>query len=138
MKTLVTTILATALLAATLLPAPGRAAELKPAYTYKGKDLEIALLTETGRFTTGKNALVVEVRSAVTGQLADAGRVSLSTSMVMPGMAPMIDGATLAPDRTPGRYAGSITFADAGSRQATVSWEGPAGRGQARFSLAVR
>jgi hypothetical protein len=55
----------------------------------------------------------------------------------MPGMAPMIAGATLAPDG-PGRYKGTISFPDSGARQVTVSWDGPAGKGSTRFSVPVR
>jgi len=56
----------------------------------------------------------------------------------MTGMAPMIAGATLNPDKVPGRYLGSVDFADAGTRQVTVSWDGPAGKGSTRFSVPVR
>jgi YtkA-like protein len=41
------------------------------------------------------------------------GKVSLNTSMAMPGMAPMIAGATLTSEG-PGRYRGTINFADRG------------------------
>jgi hypothetical protein len=53
-------------------------------------------------------------------------------------MAPMIAGATLAPDGTPGRYRGTIDFPDRGARQVTVTWDGPAGKGSAKFSVSVR
>jgi len=65
------------------------------------------------------------------------GKVSLSTSMAMPGMAPMLAGATLTPDG-PGRYRGTIEFADRGARQVTVTWDGPAGKGSTKFSVPVR
>jgi hypothetical protein len=38
----------------------------------------------------------------------------------------------------PGRYLGTIDLADAGTRQVTVSWDGPAGKGSTRFSVPVR
>ena len=34
--------------------------------------------------------------------------------MPMPGMAPMLAGATLSPDKTPGRYLGTISFRTVG------------------------
>jgi len=55
----------------------------------------------------------------------------------MSGMAPMIAGATLSPDKTPGRYLGTITFPDGGTRQVTVTWDGPAGKGSTKFSVSV-
>ena len=56
----------------------------------------------------------------------------------MPGMAPMLAGATLSPDKVPGRYTGTISFPDSGTRQVTVAWDGPAGKGSTQFSVPVR
>jgi hypothetical protein len=47
-------------------------------------------------------------------------------------------GATLEPDATPGRHRGTISFPDRGDRQVTVSWDGPAGKGSAKFTVPVR
>jgi len=58
--------------------------------------------------------------------------------MPMPGMAPMLAGATLTPDKVAGRYLGTISFPDSGARQVTVTWDGPAGKGSTRFSVSVR
>lgn len=114
------------------------AADLKPIHTQKTKDVVIALKSESGQWKPGKNAFVVEFTSAKDNTPVDAGKVTLSTSMPMPGMAPMIAGARLTPDKTPGRYLGTIEFADTGSRQVTVSWDGPAGKGSTKFSIPVR
>jgi hypothetical protein len=114
------------------------AADLKPIHTQKGKDVVIKLMSESGQWTQGKNAFVLEFASAKDGQAVDPGKVGLSTSMAMPGMSPMIAGATLAPDGTPGRYRGTIDFPDRGARQVTVSWDGPTGKGSAKFSVPVR
>ena len=81
---------------------------------------------------------VLEFTSAATKQPVDAGKVTLSTSMAMPGMAPMLAGATLSPEKTPGRYLGTIDFPDRGARQVTVAWDGPAGKGSTQFSVPVR
>jgi hypothetical protein len=113
-------------------------AEEKTIATQKAKDIVITLKSETGQWKQGKNAFVVEFTSAKDRQAVDAGKVSLNTSMAMPGMAPMIAGAKLTPDKTPGRYVGTIEFPDTGSRQVTVIWDGPAGKGSTRFSVPVR
>ena len=112
-------------------------AELKVMQTQKTKDVVIALKSETGQWKPGKNAFVLEF-SSPSGQPFDAGKVTLSTSMAMPGMAPMVTGATVAPDKAPGRYLGTIDFPDSGTRQVTVSWDGPAGKGSTKFSVSVR
>ena len=112
-------------------------AELKVMQTQKTKDAVVALKSETGQWKPGKNAFVLEFTSP-SGQPLDAGKVTLSTSMAMPGMAPMVTGATLSPDKAPGRYLGTIDFPDSGTRQVTVSWDGPAGKGSTKFSVPVR
>ena len=106
--------------------------------TQKTKDVVITLKSEAGQWKQGKNSFVLEFTSAKDQQPVDAGKVSLSTSMTMTGMAPMIAGATLSPDKAPGRYLGTIEFPDTGTRQVTVSWDGPAGKGSTKFSVPVR
>ena len=106
--------------------------------TQKSKDVVITLKNDSGQWTKGKNTFVLEFASAKDKQPVDAGQVTLNTSMTMSGMAPMIAGATLSPDKTPGRYLGTIEFPDTGTRQVTVTWEGPAGKGSAKFSVPVR
>jgi multidrug efflux pump subunit AcrA (membrane-fusion protein) len=117
---------------------PARSAELKPIHTQKTKDVVITLLSESGQWTQGKNSFVLAFTSANTQEPVDVGTVSLNTSMPMPGMSPMIAGATLAPDNAPGRYQGTISFPDSGARQVTVAWDGPDGKGSTRFSVPVR
>ncbi len=112
-------------------------AELKVMQTQKTKDAVIALKSETGQWKQGKNAFALEFTSP-SGQPLDVGKVALSTSMAMPGMAPMVAGATLSADKAPGRYLGTIDFPDGGTRQVMVTWDGPAGKGSARFSVPVR
>jgi hypothetical protein len=111
-------------------------ADLKPIHTEKTRDVVIKLLSESGEWKQGKNAFVLEFESAKDQKPVDAGKVALSTSMAMPGMAPMLTGAALTPDG-PGRYRGTIQFPDTGTRQVTVSWDGPAGKGSSKFSIPV-
>jgi hypothetical protein len=112
-------------------------AQEKAIHTQKATDAVITLKSETGQWKPGPNKFVVEFTTPA-GQPLDAGKVTLSTSMTMPGMGPMIAGATLTPDKAPGRYLGTISFPDSGVRQVTVNWDGPGGKGSARFSVPVR
>ena len=134
-RTMTAVILGLALLTAAL-AGPAGAAE-KAIHTAKTKDAVVTLKSESGQWKPGRNDFALEITSP-DGKPLGAGQVSLSTSMAMPGMAPMVAGAILKPDKTPGRYVGTISFPDSGARQVTVSWEGPAGKGSARFSVPVR
>lgn len=111
-------------------------AELKVIKTHKAKDLNVSLLSESGQWKVGKNDFVLAFTKD--GKPMDVGKVTLNTSMPMPGMAPMLAGATLKPETTAGQYRGTITFADNGDRQVTVSWDGPAGKGSTKFAVPVR
>jgi hypothetical protein len=113
------------------------AADLKPIHTQKTKDVVVTLMNATGQWKAGKNEFVLEFTSATDKKPVDAGKVSLTTSMAMTGMAPMIAGATLMPDG-PGRYRGTIDFPDRGPRQVTITWDGPGGKGSTKFSVPVR
>ena len=113
------------------------AADAKAIHTQKTKDVVITLENESGQWKQGKNDFVLTFTSAQDKKAVDAGKVSLNTSMAMPNMAPMVAGANLSPDG-PGRYRGTIQFADRGTRQVTVAWDGPAGRGSTKFSVPVR
>jgi hypothetical protein len=119
----------------TVVAAVSFAAELKPIKTQKANELTVSVLSETGQWKPGKNSFVLEFTKDK--KPVDVGKVTLNTSMPMPGMAPMIAGATLEPEG-PGRYKGAVTFPDAGDRQVTVSWDGPAGKGSTRFPVPVR
>jgi hypothetical protein len=132
------TTLTAAVVLAVLTAGVAVSADLKPIHMQKTKDVVVTLASESGQWKQGKNDFVVEFTSAKDKQPIDAGKVSLNTSMTMSGMAPMIAGATLTPDKTPGRYAGSITFPDNGARQVTVTWDGPAGKGSTKFAVPVR
>ena len=113
------------------------AADMKPIHTQKTKDVTVTLQNGSGQWKQGKNEFVLEFTSVQDKQPVDVGKVSMNTSMAMPGMAPMVTGARLAPE-APGRYRGTIDFPDRGARQVTVTWEGPAGQGSTKFSVPVR
>src|SRR5436853_6639542 len=77
-------------------------AELKVMQTQKTKDAVIALKSETGQWKQGKNAFALEFTSP-SGQPLDAGKLALSTSMTMPGMATTVAAPTLSADKAPSR-----------------------------------
>ena len=114
------------------------AADMKPIHTQKTKDVVVTLESESGQWKPGKNEFVLAFTAAKDKRPVDAGKVTVNTSMTMSGMAPMIAGATLTPDKTPGRYTGAITFQDSGTRQVTVTWDGAGGKGSTKFSVSVR
>ena len=118
------------------LPALAAAADLKPIKSQRVKDITVTLLNESGQWKPGRNSFVLEFATA-DKKPVDVAKAAVSTSMPMPGMGPMVAGATLEPDG-PGRYRGTISFPDAGDRQVTVSWDGPAGKGSTRFNVPVR
>lgn len=123
------------ILALSLVTSFAIAAELKPIKTQKAKDLTVSVLSDTGQWKPGKNSFVLEFTKDK--KPVDVGKVTLNTSMPMPGMAPMVAGATLEPDG-PGRYKGAINFPDSGDRQVTVSWDGATGKGSTKFTVPVR
>lgn len=114
------------------------AAELKLIQSHKTKDVVITLLSESGQWSKGKNSFVLEFSSATTKTPVDVRKVTLITSMTMPGMAPMAADATLSADKVVGRYLGTIDFPDTGTRQVTITWDGQAGRGSSKLSVPVR
>ena len=132
-----TSLIAVVLMGAAWLGTAG-AADLKVIKSQTAKDVSISLLNESGQWKSGKNEFVVAFTSTKDNSPVDVGKVTLNTSMPMPGMAPMIAGATLQPDTAPGRYRGTINFPDSGDRQVTVSWDGPAGKGSTKFIVPVR
>ena len=129
--------LVTGLLVFAGITASALAADLKPIHTQKTKDAVITLANEAGQLKVGKNTFVLTFTDPA-GKPIDVGTVAFETSMNMPGMAPMLAGASLTRDAAPGRYLGTISFPDAGARQVTLRWDGPGGKGTARFSVSVR
>jgi len=92
-------------------PGVAWATDLKPINAQRAKDITVTLLSETGQWKPGSNSFVLQFTSA-DKKAADVGKVALSTSMPMPGMAPMVAAVTV--------------------------WNGPAGKGSTRFTVPVR
>jgi len=70
-------------------PGVAWATDLKPINAQRAKDITVTLLSETGQWKPGSNSFVLQFTSA-DKKAADVGKVALSTSMPMPGMAPMV------------------------------------------------
>ena len=68
------------------------AADLKVVKSQKTKDVSVSVLSESGQWKPGKNEFVVAFASAKDNSPVDVGKVTLNTSMAMPGMAPMVAG----------------------------------------------
>jgi len=103
----------------------------------KSGDLTIALQNESGELKMGQNRFVVGFRSA-SGQPVDAGKVTVSSSMAMPGMAPMVAPIELQPTGQAGSYSLTGDFAMSGAWKFEIRWDGPAGQGTTSFSANVR
>jgi hypothetical protein len=100
-------------------------------------DLVVALQSENGELVRGQNRFVLAFRSA-SGQPLDVGSVTVSASMTMPGMAPMVAPIELRPAGRAGAYALTGDFAMSGAWKFDVRWDGPAGQGSTSFSASVR
>lgn len=86
----------------------------------------------------GQNRFIVAFRSASNNQPVDAGTVTVSSSMAMPGMAPMTAPIELEAAGTTGQYVAKSDFAMSGAWKFEVRWDGPAGRGATSFNTNVR
>src|SRR5688572_3242223 len=109
---------------------------LKEMQRVKSGDLEIVLLSEDGALNQGKEAFVIEFRRA-DGSLVDAGTVSTSANMAMPGMT-MPGSVQVVRSDVPGRYRATGDFGMAGGWQMKVEWNGPAGQGAVSFDGTVQ
>ena len=103
----------------------------------RANDLVVSLINETGGLTQGQNRFVIAFRSAAGGQPVDVGKVSVSSTMPMPGM-PMSAGIELSPAGETGKYLAKGDFAMSGGWNFEVRWDGPAGQGTALLSTNVR
>jgi len=105
--------------------------------TVHAKDLDIALLSETGALRQGRNRFFVEFRRTGSTVPVDVGTARGSANMAMPGMV-MSSGLQLQPTAVPGRYTAIAEFGMAGAWHMSVEWDGPAGRGSANFDGGVQ
>ena len=116
----------------------GGATEMKEVASQNAGSVRVALLSESGDLIQGKNRFRMVFRSATGDQPVDAGSVTVSSSMLMPGMAPMVAPMELEPAGETGQYSLTGSFSMSGAWQFEVRWDGPAGRGSTSFNVNVR
>ena len=112
--------------------------ETKPIESQREGNLVVSLLNEKGELAQGQNRFVVWFRSVGDNQFVNVGSVTVSSSMAMPGMAPMTAPIELESAGSPGQYIGKGDFAMSGAWKFEVRWDGPAGRGATSFNSNVR
>src|SRR5437660_12707201 len=111
-RTLLLTLLAVLVagIAAIAFVGSNRKTESKIIETHRAGDLAISLLNDSGDLTQGRNNFIIEFKSASSGQPVDVGRVFSSSTMSMPGMAPLSAGLELTPAGEVGRYRAKSDF----------------------------
>lgn len=101
-------------------------------------NLDVVLLSADGALSHGKDALTLEFRAAGDGALVDVGTVTISATMPMAGMAPMMGGLRVRPGDTAGRYAVESDLSMAGTWRLGIAWEGPDTKGTAAVVATVQ
>ncbi|HSE17333.1 MAG TPA: FixH family protein [Pyrinomonadaceae bacterium] len=115
-------------------PGSGKVLKSAPA----GNGLTVSLATSDGVLKHGNTEFTLTFADA-SGKPVDVGAVALSFHMPQMGtMAEMNDHATFTTTATPGIYNGKAQIEVAGEWQARITYEGPAGRGQATFPLTAQ
>lgn len=127
-----------ALAASVLTSCTSTATEAKELESHRANDLVIALASEKSDLTQGQNRFFLNFRSASTNQPVNVGTVSISSSMSMPGMAPMPAEIEVQPAAQVGKYPVTANFGMSGSWKFDVRWNGPAGQGSTTFNTDVR
>ena len=102
----------------------------------RSNDVMVSLVNETGDLVQGQNRFVIAFRSAASGQPIDVGKVTVSSTMPMPGM-PMSAGLELSAAGETGKYLAKGDVAMSGGWNFEVKWDGPAGQGTALLSTNV-
>jgi len=110
---------------------------LKPVETRTVGNITVALMNSTGELKQGQNDFIVRFRDQQ-GQPVDVGDVQLSSSMTMPGMAPMSGDSEITPTGQKGIYRVKSSFAMSGAWHFTIAWNGPYGQGSTAFNTNVR
>ncbi len=103
-----------------------------------GNGLTVSLATSDGVLRHGNSEFTVTFSDA-SGKPVDVGAVALTFHMPRMGtMAEMNDQATFTTTATPGVYHGKAQIEVAGEWQTKITYEGPAGRGQANFPITAQ
>ena len=112
----------------------GRVIKSAPA----GNGLTVSVATSDGVLRHGKTEFTLSFADA-SGKPVDVGAVALTFHMPRMGtMAEMNDQATFTTTATPGVYNGKAQIEVAGEWQTKITYEGPAGSGQATFAVTAQ
>jgi len=108
---------------------PGKVIGSVPA----GNNLTVSLATSDGVLKKGGTEFMLTFKDS-SGKPVDVGAVALTFHMPQMGtMAEMNNAATFTTTETPGVYRGKADIEVGGEWQVRITYEGPAGRGQASF-----
>jgi YtkA-like len=110
----------------------GDAAKLTEVQRVRSGSLDILVLSTNNGLRHGKDAFVIEFRSASNGNPIDVGNVRMSATMPMPGM-PMFGTFAIARTDVAGRYAANGELGMAGTWRMAIQWDGSAGQGSVTF-----
>lgn len=103
-----------------------------------GNGLTVSLATSDGVLRHGNSQFTLTFADA-SGKPVDVGAVALTFHMPQMGtMAEMNDQAAFTTTATPGVYNGKVQIQVAGEWQTKITYDGPAGRGQATFPITVQ
>lgn len=101
-------------------------------------NLTVTLSSSSGQIKHGGDEFFITFKDS-SGKPVDVGAAALTFHMPQMGtMAQMNDHATLTTTDTPGVYRAKANIEVAGEWQAQLSFEGPAGKGQASFSVTAQ
>jgi hypothetical protein len=112
-------------------------AKLTEVQRLRSGSIEVVLLSPRDGLRHGKDAFVIEFRSATDRNLVDAGTVRGSATMPMAGM-PMFGAIDIKRTDVAGRYAADGQFEMAGTWRMSVEWQGPQGSGSITFAATVQ
>ena len=103
-----------------------------------GNGLTVSIATSDGVLRHGNSEFTLTFADA-SGKPIDVGAVALIFHMPRMGtMAEMNEQATFTTTATPGVYHGKAQIEVAGEWQTRITYEGPAGRGQATFPITAQ
>ena len=103
-----------------------------------GNNLTVSLATSDGVLKHGNTEFTLSFTDAA-GKSVDVGAVALTFHMPQMGtMQAMNNAATFTTTNTPGVYHGKANIEVAGEWQAKITYEGPAGRGEATFPVTAQ
>jgi hypothetical protein len=103
-----------------------------------GNDLTVSLATSDGVLKHGGTEFMLTFTDSA-GKPVDVGSVALTFHMAQMGTMPaMNDAATFTTTDIPGVYRGKANIEMAGEWQAQITYDGPAGRGQASFPVTAQ